>query len=94
MLIEQVVKVLEHNGNRSEVDEMHCDFMTGCGSTDAVFIFKRNTRLLMSFSTWPQLSWRKHLIASHWLSSGRQCENYELMKGYCLLSNPCTCIGM
>ena len=74
MLIEQVVKVLEHNGKRSEVDKMQCDFMTGCGSR-CKFCFKRNTRLLISFSTWPQLTWRKHLIASHWISSGRQCEN-------------------
>ena len=32
MLIEHVVKVFEHNGKRSEVDEMQCNFMTGCGS--------------------------------------------------------------
>ena len=40
MLIEQVGKVMEINGKRSEVNEMHCDFMTGCGSTDAVFILR------------------------------------------------------
>ena len=50
MLIEQVVKVLEHTGKRSEVDEMQCDLMAGCGSR-CNFYFKRNTRLLISFST-------------------------------------------
>ena len=29
MLIEQVVKVLEHKGKRSELDEMNCDLMSG-----------------------------------------------------------------
>ena len=29
MLIEQVVKVLEHKGKRSELDEMYCDLMSG-----------------------------------------------------------------
>ena len=42
MLIEQVVKVLEHKGKRSELDEMHCDLMSGRGSTDSVFIFRES----------------------------------------------------
>ena len=29
MLIEQVMKVLEHKGKRPELDEMHCDLMSG-----------------------------------------------------------------
>ena len=35
MLIEQVIKVSEHKEKRSENDEMHCYFVSGCGS--AVF---------------------------------------------------------
>ena len=38
MLIEQVMMVLEHKEKRSEINEMHCDFMSCCGSRDAVFL--------------------------------------------------------
>ena len=38
MLIEEVVKVLEHKEKQSEIEETHCDFMSGFGSTNAVFV--------------------------------------------------------
>ena len=45
-LIEQVMKVLEHvvEGlirQRVEIDEMQCGFMSGCGTTDAIFIVRQ-----------------------------------------------------
>ena len=42
-LIEEVMKVLEHAmegliRQRVEIDEKHCGFMSGHGTTDAIFI--------------------------------------------------------
>ena len=82
-LIEQVMKVLERvvEGlirQRVEIDEMQCGFMSGRGTTDAIFIvlsYRRSTWLPTSRSTWPSLTWRKHLIEFHGMSFGGQCAN-------------------
>ena len=82
-LVEQVMKVLERvmEGlirQRVEIDKMQCGFMSGRGTTDAIFIvrqLRRSTWLPTSPSTWPSLTWRKHLIMSHGISSGGRCAN-------------------
>ena len=82
-LIEQVMKVLERvvEGlirQRVEIDEMQCGFMSGRGTTDAIFIvrrYRRSSWLPTSRSTWPSSTWRKHLIEFHGMSSGGQCAN-------------------
>ena len=37
--------------------------------------YRRSTWLSTSRSTWPSLTWRKHLIEFHGMSSGGQCAN-------------------
>ena len=62
-LIEQVMKVLERvvEGlirQRVEIDEMHCGFMSGRGTTDAILLYvsyRRSTSLPTSPSAWPSL---------------------------------------
>ena len=63
MLIEQVIKVSEHKEKRSENDEMHCYFVSGCGS--AVCLFQEKHPAANKFLYRPYLTWRKHFIASH-----------------------------
>ena len=80
-LIEQVMKVLERvvEGlirERVEIDEMQCGFMSGRGTIDAIFkyvSYRRSTWLPTSPSTWPSLTWRKHSIVFHGMSSGGRC---------------------
>ena len=82
-LIEQVMKVLERMvegliRQRVEIDEMQCGFMSGRGTTDAIFIvhqLQEKHLLPTSRSTWPSSTWRKHLIEFHGMSSGWQCAN-------------------
>ena len=40
-LIEQVMKVLEHVVEGVEIDKMQSGFMSGCGTTDAIFIVRQ-----------------------------------------------------
>ena len=82
-LIEQVMKVLERvvEGlirQRVEIDEMQCGFMSGRGTTDAILLYvsyRRSTWLPTSLSTWPLLTWRKHSIVFHGMSSGGRSAN-------------------
>ena len=73
MLMEQVVQVLDHKEKKSEIDETHCDFMSGFGSTNAVFcsqvvaLYAANKLFYM-----PSFDLKKTL---DWIGSGRQCEN-------------------
>ena len=75
-VLERVVEGLIRQ--RVEIDEMQCGFMSGRGTTDAIFIVRQlqekhlaaNKPLYMAFATW-----RKHLIEFHGMSSGGQCAN-------------------
>ena len=64
-MIEQVMEMLECvvEGlirQRVQIDEMQCGFMSGRGSTDAIFCwyisYMRSTWLPTSPSTWPSLT--------------------------------------
>ena len=82
-LIEQVMKVLERvvEGlirQRVEIDEMQCGFMSGHALLMRFLLYvsyRRSTWLPTSPSTWPSLTWRKHLIVFHGMSSGWRCAN-------------------
>ena len=78
-LIEQVMKVLEQVvEGLIRQDEMQCGFMSGPGTTDAIFIvcqlqekhLAANKPLYMAF-----VDLGKHLIEFHGMSSGGQCAN-------------------
>ena len=83
-LIEQVMKVLERvvEGQRSdkELRLMRCSVAL-CLAVALLMRFllyvsyRRSTWLPTSPSTWPSLTWRKHLIVFHGMSSGGQCAN-------------------
>ena len=65
-LIKQVMKVIERVveeliRQRVEIDKMQCSFMLGRGTIETIFI------VLTSHSTWPLLTWRKHLIMFPWM---------------------------
>ena len=75
-VLERVVEGLIRQ--RVEIDEMQCGFMSGRGTTDAIFIVRQLQEkhwLPTSRSTWPSSTWRKHLIEFHGMSSGGQCAN-------------------
>ena len=81
-VLERVVEGLIRQ--RVEIDEMQCGFMSGRGTTDAIFIVRQlqekhlaaNKPLYCySDSTWPSSTWRKHLIEFHRMSSGGHCAN-------------------
>ena len=73
-VLERVVEGLIRQ--RVEIDEMQCGFMSGRGTTDAIFIVRQlqekhlaaNKPLYMAL-----LTWRKHLIVFHGMSSGGRC---------------------
>ena len=79
------MKVLEHvvEGlirQRVEIDEMQCGFISGRGTTNAIFIVRQLQEKHLAankplYSTWPSLTWRKHLIVFHGMSSGGRCAN-------------------
>ena len=82
-LIEQTMKVLERvvEGlirQRVEIDEMQCGFMSGRGTTDAIFIVRQlqekhlaaNKLLYMAF-----VDLEKAFDRVPQMSSGGQCEN-------------------
>ena len=82
-LIEQVMKVLERvvEGlirQRVEIDEMQCGFMSGRGTTDAIFIVRQlqekhlaaNKPLYMAF-----VDLEKAFELFHGMSSGGRCAN-------------------
>ena len=82
-LIEQVMKVLERvvEGlirQRVEIDEMQCGACLAVALLMQFLLYvsyRRSTWLPTSRSTWPSLTWRKHLIEFHGMSSGGQCAN-------------------
>ena len=92
-LIDQVIKVLERVvesliRQRVEIDEMQCSFMSGRGTTDAIFIegqLQEKHLTANKPSTWPSLTWRKRLIVLREMLSGGQCAS-----GWCAWSSPCT----
>ena len=57
---------------------MKCGFKSGRGTTDAIFIVRQLQEKLLAANKllyMPSLIWRKHLIESHAMSFGGQCEN-------------------
>ena len=75
-VLERVVEGLIRQ--RVEIDEMQCGFMSGHGTTDVILLYvsyRRSTWLPQSPSTWPSLTWRKHSIVFHGMSSGGRCAN-------------------
>ena len=82
-LIEQVMKVLERvvEGlirQRVEIDEMQCGFKLAVALLMRFLLYvsyRRSTWLPTSPSTWPSLTWRKHSIVFHGMSSGGRCAN-------------------
>ena len=87
-LIEQVMKVLERvvEGlirQRVEIDEMQSGFISLALCLAVALLmrfllyvsYRRSTWLPTSPSTWPLLTWRKHSIVFHGMSSGGRCAN-------------------
>ena len=84
------MKMLEHVEEglirqRVEIDEMQCDFMLGCGTTDAIFIVRQlQEKHLIANKPLYMLSFtlrRKHLIVYIKISSGWQCPRLEQTSG-------------
>ena len=84
-LIEQVMKVLERvvegrDSSGKELRSMRCSVAL-CLAVALLMRFlldvsySRSTWLPTSPSTWPSLTWRKHSIVFHGMSSGGPCAN-------------------
>ena len=76
-VLERVVEGLIRQ--RVEIDEMQCGFMSGRGTTDAIFIVRQLQEKHLAANkplcTWSLSTWRKHMIEFHGMSSGGQCAN-------------------
>ena len=79
-LIEQVMKVLWRDSSDKELKLMRCSVAL-CLAVALLMRFllyvsyRRSTWLPTSPSTWPSLTWRKHSIVFHGMSSGGRCAN-------------------
>ena len=59
--------------SQREMDVMRCDLMSGCGTSDIIYIAcsRRSTRLQIEHMTLPKMTWKTHLNVFKGILSGR-----------------------